>query len=325
MKGSRRFSIWNRSIRYEIEIKRSVTVINGDSGTGKTTLYNMVLEISDENDGFGNGVGVKSDMASSLFALRNSKDSLYELQGLSGKIVFVDEDYRYMESEEFKRSVRSGKNYFVIISRKNLYGITYSMHEIYSIKSIKNYRKDGITLNVMSAVYSKDDVKNKSDSYDLAITEDSNSGYEAIRTVVCGNTVPAGGNGNVINVVKRNFTHGKKTIVVVDGAAFGEFVADVSEFCNDNGICLFAPESFEYIVLSSGNLSRYLNDELSETSKYCDSEKFLTWERYYTWLLTFVCKELFPTKFTYTKKMLPIEFKHRWFFEHIASCIFKLQ
>lgn len=44
MKGAYRVIIQNKRIRYDFEIKRNITVIRGDSATGKTTLIEMVQE-----------------------------------------------------------------------------------------------------------------------------------------------------------------------------------------------------------------------------------------------------------------------------------------
>lgn len=44
MKGTHRVVIQNRRIRYDFEIRRNLTVIRGDSATGKTTLVEMVGE-----------------------------------------------------------------------------------------------------------------------------------------------------------------------------------------------------------------------------------------------------------------------------------------
>lgn len=42
MKGRHRIVVKNNRIHYEFEIKRNITIIQGDSATGKTTLINML-------------------------------------------------------------------------------------------------------------------------------------------------------------------------------------------------------------------------------------------------------------------------------------------
>ena len=42
MKGKYHIIIQNNRIKFEFDVKRNITIIRGDSATGKTTLMNMV-------------------------------------------------------------------------------------------------------------------------------------------------------------------------------------------------------------------------------------------------------------------------------------------
>ena len=44
MRGKYRIRVQNRMLRYDFEIKRNITIIKGDSATGKTTLVDMIRE-----------------------------------------------------------------------------------------------------------------------------------------------------------------------------------------------------------------------------------------------------------------------------------------
>ena len=44
MKGKHRVIVQNNRLHYEFEIKRNITIIRGDSATGKTTLINMLRQ-----------------------------------------------------------------------------------------------------------------------------------------------------------------------------------------------------------------------------------------------------------------------------------------
>ena len=45
MKGSFHIKVSRkRGTVFEFDVRRNITVIRGDSGTGKTTLYNMVVD-----------------------------------------------------------------------------------------------------------------------------------------------------------------------------------------------------------------------------------------------------------------------------------------
>lgn len=45
MRGKYRIIIENRKMKYDFEIKRNLTIIKGDSATGKTTLVDMVRQM----------------------------------------------------------------------------------------------------------------------------------------------------------------------------------------------------------------------------------------------------------------------------------------
>lgn len=47
MRGSHRIIVQNKRLRYDFEVKRNITVIRGDSATGKTALVDMIREYSE--------------------------------------------------------------------------------------------------------------------------------------------------------------------------------------------------------------------------------------------------------------------------------------
>lgn len=56
MRGKYKIVVKNNRLHYEFEIKRNITVIRGDSATGKTTLINMLRQ--SENLGASSGIEV---------------------------------------------------------------------------------------------------------------------------------------------------------------------------------------------------------------------------------------------------------------------------
>lgn len=50
MRGTHRIIVQNKRLRYDFEIKRNITVIRGDSATGKTTLVDMIREYSENGN-----------------------------------------------------------------------------------------------------------------------------------------------------------------------------------------------------------------------------------------------------------------------------------
>ena len=44
MKGAYHIVVQNKNLKYEFDIKRNITIIKGDSATGKTTLIELIRE-----------------------------------------------------------------------------------------------------------------------------------------------------------------------------------------------------------------------------------------------------------------------------------------
>ena len=50
MIGKHRVQIGDNTIRYDFVLSRNITIIRGDSGTGKTTLYNLIQEMNQKKN-----------------------------------------------------------------------------------------------------------------------------------------------------------------------------------------------------------------------------------------------------------------------------------
>ena len=115
MKGRHRVIVKNNKLHYEFEIKRNITIIKGDSATGKTTLINMIRQFA--NMGNSSGIDVICDVPCRVL---EGIDWKLILQNISGNIVFIDEENAFIRSEEFASAIQKSDNYFVIITRENL-------------------------------------------------------------------------------------------------------------------------------------------------------------------------------------------------------------
>lgn len=60
MKGTKKIVIRNNRVVFTLELERNITVICGDSGTGKTTLTRLVENY--ETYGSSSGVAIQSDV-----------------------------------------------------------------------------------------------------------------------------------------------------------------------------------------------------------------------------------------------------------------------
>ena len=134
MKGKHKVVVKNNKLHYEFEIKRNITIIKGDSATGKTTLINMIRQYA--NLGVSSGVDVVCDVPCRIL---EGADWQLVLQNISGYILFTDEENAFIRTEQFASAVRDSDNYFVIITRESLYNLPYSVEEIYGIKTSGKY------------------------------------------------------------------------------------------------------------------------------------------------------------------------------------------
>ena len=86
MKGKYRVVVQNNRLHYEFEIRRNVTIIQGDSATGKTTLINMLRQA--ENLGRSSGVDVVCEVPCRV------------LEGANWKSIWITTSPRYSSSPQ---------------------------------------------------------------------------------------------------------------------------------------------------------------------------------------------------------------------------------
>ena len=101
------------------------------------------------------------------------------------------------------------------------------------------------------------------------------------------NCFSAGGKSNIIRQLEQRPNEEGTILVIVDGAAFGSEMKDISECIKTQGnIVLYAPESFEWLLLSTKEMPE-VNVEtiLQNPEEYIDSKEYVSWERYFTDLL----------------------------------------
>lgn len=250
MKGRYKIIVQNNRLHYEFQIKRNITIIQGNSATGKTTLINMLRQA--ENLGESSGIDVISNVPCRVLEGSNWK---LILENSQNNIFFIDEENKFINTEEFASAVRGSNNYFVLITRENLYNLPYSVEEIYGLHSSGKYSDTRKVYQQMYHIYSKEE--NLPITPGAVIVEDSNAGYEFFKNIcdergkIC---VSAGGKSNLLNETKK--LENKEICIIADGAAIGPEMNRLHEYTmKNNNIHLYLPESFEWIILNSGLVS----------------------------------------------------------------------
>ena len=285
MKGMHHIVIQNKRIRFAFSIKRNITIIRGDSATGKTTLFSMIEEYG--NLGKDSGVQIQCDKACVALSGKYWQETL---ENIHDSIVFVDEDSKFLKTKGFAKKIRNSNNYYVLITRENLPALPYSVEEIYGIHCSGKYMDTRQVYNLFYKIYSETNpgkILAKS-----LVTEDSQAGFTFFSQVAMTRGIcceSAGGKSNILGILQKRLLdkEQKETLVIADGAAFGPEMAHISQLLRGNSnIKLYLPESFEWLLLYADILNKpFIRKRLEEAENYIESEKYFTWERYFTDLL----------------------------------------
>lgn len=283
MKGKHHVVVESSRLKYEFDVRRNITIIEGDSATGKTTLIDLLRDHA--NDRSGQTVTLISDVPCVVFG---GDQSFWEvvLRSIQNSIVFIDEDYSFIYSQEFAGLVQKSSCYFVLITRRSLPNLPYSIREIYGIRTSGKYH---FPEKIYHEFYPIHDVfgSAKGTGASVLITEDSHSGLQFFQKACPGiRCVSAAGNSSIYQTLLSLQQEGR-LIVIADGAAFGAFVSAIVSFAKAQGrTMLYFPESFEWMILHSGVLQDPdIEEILSHPEDYIESSLFFSWERFFTDLL----------------------------------------
>ena len=298
MKGTHKVSIYTKRLRFDFELKRNITIIRGDSATGKTTLVDMVQEYI--NNEQGSPVELICDKKCRVLT-----GSLWreQLSAIHDSIVFIDEGNAFVKTDEFARTIQETDNYYVIITRESLTALPYSVEEIYGIRLSGKYGTLKQSYHEFYRIYGANDGKSMI-SPETVITEDSNSGYQFFKSVSdeagikC---ISAKGKSNVFRCLKS--MGDEPVLIIADGAAFGAEIDKVMHLIKLYGhAALYLPESFEWLILSSGILkNQKISQMLENPPEFVESKDYFSWERFFTVVLT---EETKDTYLAYSKKKL---------------------
>ncbi len=301
MKGQYSVSVQNNKVKYEFTIKRNITIIQGDSATGKTTLVDLIREY--QLDGADSGISLS---CKKKCVVLEGADWERNLSLYDDCIVFVDEGNRFIATPEFARAIKTTDNYYVLITREGLETLPYSVNEIYGIHTSGKYADLKQVYHEFYSIYGVDskNYNEKQDSkggIEKVLCEDSNSGFDFFSAVFAQKYECESANGKS-NIYKKLLASSKKSLVIADGAAFGSQMAKVMKIAEKTDCVLFLPESFEYILLASV----FAKDSevakvLEHPEDFIESKDFFSWEQLFTALLTKISD---GTYLKYSKKKL---------------------
>lgn len=206
MKGRYRIELYNATVHYCLLAERNITILQGNSATGKTELIRLLTEYNERKES--SGITLICDKTCSVLT---SDDWQYRMAGMRDRIIFIDEGNSFVRSKEFAEALRGSDNYFVIISRDDLYELPYSIHEIYGLRetSGEKYRNAQHVYNEMYQLYTADSWNDV--TADRVITEGSGSGFQFFQTAFPGMTLSSDGKGNILRKLREAAARGENT------------------------------------------------------------------------------------------------------------------
>lgn len=301
MKGSHRVIIEAKRVKYDFTLTRNITILTGDSASGKTVLIDYIRDY--RRYGSESGVMVSCDRECRIL---DNEDWEMQLKRITNSIIFIDEGNRFVTSKEFAKLALESDNYFVLATREKMPMLPYSVQEIYGFRESGKYHEAKQKYNEMYHLYGEISAQSSIEP-ELVITEDSNSGYDFFaklseqKNVNC---ISANGKSNIIKCLQDSEKTQGTRLIIVDGAAFGSEMKEVYEYLNTVGnVVLYAPESFEWLLLSSNTIpNANVTEILQEPENYIDSKKYASWERFFTALLIDMTKG--DPVWSYSKKKI---------------------
>lgn len=127
MKGEYKLIVSNNKIKYNLSFKRGITIIKGESATGKTELMRLIQMY--QRNGASSGVKVDCDVPCQAI-WRSLEDAISVIRSAKNEILFFDETDRFVLTQEFASVVKGCDCYIVIINRETLDNLAYSVREI---------------------------------------------------------------------------------------------------------------------------------------------------------------------------------------------------
>lgn len=300
MKGEHTVTVQSKRVKYRLTIRRNITILTGGSGTGKTTLISMIADSRRKEL----GITLSCDKKCIVLNDRGPFDDSWEesLKRTKDSIVFIDEGSEFINTEKFAHLCKNSDNYYVIATREALPQLPYSILEVYGIRESSKYGGIQSVYNEAYNIYGFKSGTNKF-NIDVVVTEDSNSGYEFFKRVcekIGKECISAHGKSSLKTVVS-SIDSNKCVLAVVDGAAFGSEMQPMMKLAMERSLKVYAPESFEWVLLNSGIIKGVQKDILDNPVDYIESSKYFSWERFFTALIVEKTRE---TVYRYSKRKL---------------------
>lgn len=280
--NSHTLEIKGKRINYLLEIQDRITIIHGNSATGKTTMAKI---ISQQLRGINNGYTINTD-----FNLKEVLVDNIEYPDLDHNNLYLLDEGSLETSNEFANFVNKSRSHFIIISRDRMPSIIYSFESIYEF-----YNDNGITRLKRKYVELNDQYVNKQKLNKLIIVG-SNSGHQFYNKFKNIDVMIAESNSKIAKMIKDK----DNIIVVFDSITIGPYIENIYSISRNKNIYFLYPKSFEWLLLNS---EIFCNSDIEDSKNYIGAI-YITDEEYYTRLLIEVSSRLNIEDFKYNKDKL---------------------
>lgn len=294
-----------KNVEYNLNLNRRVTIIQGDSGSGKTSLYNLVEELP-----INNNITISSKMRVEVLPLNilNKNVANEYLTDNLGNIVIIDERSRFtrankilLSDQQFIQTILKYNIWYIILARdlEIIKGLDYSPKEIYEICELQESITNNKIIRKLKSKY--DFTKINSKTYKSVKTEDSGGGLEFFKGL--GVDIQPITNGSTKVIEEFNLGKLYCKAVMIDLANFRYNFEILYNEALLKSLDIINRESFEEQLLKSSLFTRnkILSKELNTLFSELNNPNFISWEKAYTDILDKMIKYIKGRKYSYCK------------------------
>lgn len=300
-------TIKSKSLEFYAEIKDRVCVLVGDSGIGKTTMYNILrrrkqppdTEVSIVIDGQeidSNSIFMMNDAAGFINLHRSANTHLKYM-----KLLFLVDDDTSEQSEEARYLLSTTVNaHFIFITREEkIYNVNYDIRSIYTLELSENGTKH-ITKRLLDEFGHRsypDELRFKDT---LIVSEDSKAGFQFYSKLCKLEVVPISdsrgnisGKDSLVRMLERFDLRNKTVVLFMNWCSFGtnfNKLLNLKRRCGENTDFIFNENilSFEHLLLTTNLLKSRLNDKPLDSITV---DRTMSYEKQFQHILEAVTKE----------------------------------
>lgn len=308
MKGQHDITVRIPGAVYKIHVRRNITVLRGNSGTGKSTLVKAIYDINNTKLAGQNQTEAVIECNVPVRAIigNDFEYASFQLSKIQNSIVFIDEDQQWIQSEDFARIVKGSQNYWVLVQRDRLQQLSYSIKEIYELRELDDHEKQlkyptiksVVNYNQQAIASNDGTVKEIKHKYtpDKLIIEDSKSGLELYRALTSKECISQFGKLTIVQTI-RHQNKELRLLAVVDGAAFGCHYEELKTVMHLRPMtAVYFPEQTEWLILKSGVIAdnkvrKQIEAVVNSPWDHIDSS-YMSWELYFDEFIEKVTKDI---------------------------------